>query len=414
MARREESSRGPGPNPEGGATPSPNPLASAEQKSQFPTAVVDLLQRNRRGCMTVRASRFAMRSPGNTGSTSTPPPSAWVSIARVHDYDPSCVLDGMRRCLEPLGGMEAVVRPGQHVLLKPNLLGGFPPHRAVTTHPSVVRAAILLVQEAGGIPWVGDSPAMGDLDSVIGNCGLAPVLRETGAQILDCSKAASFAVPDHKLVSKVELASALRQVDIVITLPKLKTHGQMTLTAALKNQYGLIPGALKSQWHFRLQEAEWLAALLLDIHRVVRPALAILDAIVAMEGPGPTSGTPRPLGALLAGSDLVAVDRVACELIGQDPVNVPLLKAARQQGLGQADLARITMLGDEWHSLVQPDFQRIERPVDVLRLLPLPAPALRWIQRHWTLQPRILEGRCTRCGICEEGCPVRLCHPPAC
>jgi ferredoxin len=182
------------------------------------------------------------------------------------------------------------------------------------------------------------------------------------------------------------------------------------VTAALKNQYGLIPGAMKSQWHFRLQEADWLASLILDIHRTARPKLAIMDAVVAMEGAGPTSGTPRFMGALLASTDLVAVDCVACELIGQNPDDVPLLRLARQQGLGQTDLGRMAIFGDDWRSLVVPDFKRIERPVDVMRLLPLPPVALRWIQKHWTLQPRIVEGRCTRCGICEQGCPVR---PPA-
>jgi uncharacterized protein (DUF362 family)/ferredoxin len=338
-----------------------------------------------------------------------------VGLARVCGYDPAVVLEGMRRCLEPFGGMRAVVQPGQRVLLKPNLLGGFHPERAVTTHPAVVRAAIILVQEAGGIPLVGDSPAMGDLASVLGACRLAPVLAETGAQPLDCSEPREFEGAENRLVRRLVLTRALENVDVVISLPKLKTHGQMTLTAALKNQYGLIPGALKSQWHFRLQEADWLAALILDIHRLVRPRLAILDAVVAMEGAGPTSGTPRPLGTLLAGTDFAAVDCVACQLIGQDPSRVPLLRVAAQQGLGETNLERIDILGDDWRSLTVEDFKRVERPVDVMRLLPLPAPMLRWIQKHWTLQPRIVEGRCTRCGICEDGCPVKpsAIHPLA-
>jgi uncharacterized protein (DUF362 family)/Pyruvate/2-oxoacid:ferredoxin oxidoreductase delta subunit len=338
-----------------------------------------------------------------------------VSLQAVADYDPDRVLAGLRACLEPLGSMRAFVRPGQRVLLKPNLLGPFAVERAVTTHPSVVRAAAWLAREAGGRVFVGDSPAMGPLAGVARSCGLAPVLAETGAELLDFAEPQEFEVPAHQLMPRLTLAKALSQVDVVITLPKLKTHSQMTLTAALKNQYGCIPGALKSHWHFRLQQPEWLAALILDVNRVVRPTLAVLDAVIAMEGAGPTSGTPRHLGALLAGDDLAALDTVACQLIGLDPMRVPLLAAARGQGSGETRLERIQLPGADWRSLAVRDFRNVTQPVDVLRLLPLPKPALHWLRRQWTLRPHIVDGRCTRCGICEKGCPMQpaAIHPKA-
>jgi uncharacterized protein (DUF362 family)/Pyruvate/2-oxoacid:ferredoxin oxidoreductase delta subunit len=337
-----------------------------------------------------------------------------VSVQPAADYDPDRVLAAMRACLEPLGGMPAFVQPGQRVLLKPNLLGPFAVERGVTTHPAVVRAAIRLVQEAGGRVFVGDSPAMGPLPAVARACGLEPVLAGTGAELLDFAEPDEFAVPSHTVVPRLTLAKALTQVDVVITLPKLKTHAQMTLTAALKNQYGCIPGALKSQWHFRLQQPEWLASLILDINRVVRPALAILDAVVAMEGAGPTSGRRRQAGALLASGDLAAVDTLACHLIGLDPMRVPLLAAAREQRFGETRLEQIRVIGD-WQLLRVPDFQLVEQPVDLLRLVPLPRPALNWLRRQWTLRPHIIDGRCTRCGICENGCPAEpaAIHPRA-
>ncbi len=329
-----------------------------------------------------------------------------VGLQALPDYAPGRVLAAMRACLEPLGGMLAFVRPGQSVLLKPNLLGPFAVERAVTTHPAIVRAVILLVQEAGGRVFVGDSSGLGQLAGVVRACGLAPVLAETGAELLDFSEPQEMEVPEHRLVSKLTLARALSRVDVIITLPKLKTHGQMTLTAALKNQYGCIPGALKSHWHFRLQEPEWLAALILDVNRAVHPALAILDAVTAMEGGGPTSGTPRQVGALLASRDLPAVDTVACHLIKLDPMRVPLLAAARKQGFGETELERIQVWGTDLQSLVIPDFKQVDHPRDVLRLLPLPKPALHWFRRQWTALPHIIDGRCTRCGICEKSCPV--------
>ncbi len=327
-------------------------------------------------------------------------------MQRAPDYDPERVLKALRACLAPLGGMQAFVRPGQRVLLKPNLLGGFPVERAVTTHPAVVRAAILLVREAGGLPVVGDSPGIGSLPLVARACGLTPVLEETGTDLVDLSEPRDYEVPGYRIGPRLTLAKALSEADVLISLPKLKTHGQMTLTASLKNQYGLIPGALKTQWHFRLQEPRWLAALILDVNRAARPALTILDAIVAMEGQGPSSGRPRFLGALLASADLAAADTVACHLIGQDPMRVPLLVAASEQKFGATDLSRIRIEGEDWRRLRTPDFEKIEQLTDLMRMLPLPRPALNWVRRQWTIVPRIVDGRCTQCGLCEEHCPV--------
>ena len=322
------------------------------------------------------------------------------------DYDPDCVLAALRSCLEPLGGMRAFVSPGQRVLLKPNLLGGFPAERAATTHPAVVRAAIKLVQEAGGQPWVGDCPGMGTLAQAVNGCGLAPVLAETGAELVDFSEPHDFEAPENVVARRITLTKALLEADLIVSLPKLKTHGQMTLTAALKNQFGLVPGSLKSQWHFRLQQPRWLASLILDVNRTARPVLAILDAITAMEGAGPSGGRPRHLGALLASSDLAALDTVACLLIGQEPMRVPLLATAQKEGFGQTEVGQIRIVGDDWQALRVADFEKIEQVEDVIHLLPLPDAALNWIRRQWTAHPQIVDGRCTRCGICEQNCPV--------
>jgi uncharacterized protein (DUF362 family) len=329
-----------------------------------------------------------------------------VSIRRVADYDAHRVLEGVREALAPLGGMRAFVRPGQRVLLKPNLLMGARPQRAITTHPAVVRAAILLAQEAGAVVSVGDSPGVGSPASAMRAAGIARVLEETGASPADFGTPQDVDVPDHRVARRLTLVRALAEADVVITLPKLKTHGQMVFTGALKNQYGLIPGMRKSQWHFRLQHREWLAELILDIHRAVRPALAIMDAVVAMEGPGPSAGRPRQVGAILAGPDLVAVDALACLLIGLDPVSVPLLAAARAQGLGATALGDMDVAGDDWRALRVPDFERVSKLEDLLRIVPLPQGVLRWVREQCTARPRILADRCKECGACQDGCPV--------
>ncbi len=333
-----------------------------------------------------------------------------VSIKSVPDYAPDRIIEAMRACLEPLGGMRAFVSPGQRVLLKPNIISALGVDRAATTHPSVVRAAILLAQEAGGRVLVGDSPGMGTLARAAQVCGISAVITETGATLVDFSEPHEFEQQANTVAKKLILTKALMDADVVISLPKLKTHSQMTITGALKNQYGLIPGALKGQWHFRLQKQEWLAALILDVNRTVHPVLAIMDAVIAMEGPGPVSGTPRFVGALLAGRDLASVDTIACQIIGLQPSRVPMLAAARKYSFGETDLASIPTVGDDWRPLKVPDFKNVEQTVDLLRLIPLPQTMLHWIRRQWMARPRILADRCIRCGICAKGCPV---SPPA-
>jgi uncharacterized protein (DUF362 family)/NAD-dependent dihydropyrimidine dehydrogenase PreA subunit len=338
-----------------------------------------------------------------------------VSIIKAPDYEPARVLDRMRECLVPLGGMGAFVRPGAKVLIKPNLLGAFAVEKAVTTHPSVIRAAILLAQEAGGKIRVGDSPGVGSLGWVARACGVLPVLEETGAGLADFKAIQEFENPDNVVAKKLVLARAAAEADVIISLPKLKTHGQLAFTGALKNQYGLVPGTLKCQWHFRLQDRNWLAALMLDIHRTVQPDLAIMDAIIGMEGQGPSGGSPRQIGALLAGSDLAAVDTLACFLIGLDPRFVPILEAVRKQRAGAVSLNEIEVVGEDWQQLRVADFKKVTDLTDVLSVIPLPRSVLQWIRSQWTARPRIDPSKCNQCGICENYCPVSpsAIHPAA-
>ncbi len=333
-----------------------------------------------------------------------------VALAQVASYDADAIAGAMHACLEPFGGMSQFVKPGQRVLLKPNLLGPFPPERAVTTHPAVLEAAIALVQAAGGQAVVGDSPGFGTLRSAAAKAGLLAVIEATGAELADFDTPCEFECAENTVGRRLTLAKAVRDADVIITLPKLKTHVQMILTAAVKNQYGLIPGMLKGQWHFRLQDRRWLARLLLDINRIARPALAIVDAVTAMEGEGPSSGTPRQIGALLAGPDLVAVDVVACRLIGLDPAAVPAITAAREAGMPGTAMDTIEVVGDDWQTVAVADFANVTELLDVLRILPLPRAWLERVRSHWTARPRIDGGRCVECGICRRGCPV---SPPA-
>lgn len=330
-----------------------------------------------------------------------------VAVAAVPDYDPAAVLAGMRRALDPLGGMAAFVRPGQGVLLKPNLLGAFAPDEAVTTHPAVVRAAAILVQEAGGIVSLGDSPGTGELDAALRRTRIGAVAEELGIAIADFRDSIEQERPENVIGRRLALARAVAETDVLITLPKLKTHAQMGFTCALKNQFGLVVGTEKSLWHYRLQDRDWLAALMIDINQLARPALAIVDAVVGMEGDGPSGGSPRAIGALLAGADLTAVDAVCCDLVGIDPATLPLMRAARRVGYGVGDLARIELHGASLADLRVPDYQPPPRTHSVLDILPLPHRLAVWVRRILTARPEIDPVLCIHCNACKKGCPVQ-------
>ena len=340
-----------------------------------------------------------------------------VSLARCDDYEPRRVLGCIRECLEPLGGVQAFVSPGQRVLVKPNLLSPAPPEAAITTHPAVVEAVVRLVQAAGGRPVIADSPSADvptdapGLRRLYGETGLLAVAEATGAKLCWDLSGASVSNPDGRLVKRLELIRPALEADVVIALPKLKTHALTTLTGATKILFGLVPGLAKPGYHAAFHNPDLFGELLLDIIARVRPRLFVMDAVVAVEGNGPgRGGRPRRLGALLAGVDAVALDLAACRLVGVDPLRVPMLRAARARGWWSGDPDAVSILGPTLAELAVRDFAlpasrgstadggrsmvpfpRLTRPLMVDVLSPRPQP-----------QP----GRCTGCGSCARACPV--------
>lgn len=326
-----------------------------------------------------------------------------VAIAKAESYDRVTVKTAMLLLLAPLGGMEAFVRPGERVLLKPNMLYAKAPEFAVTTHPEVLRAAIELVQEAGGIPLVGDSPGFGDFRKVAGKSGMLRVAEETGAEPVEFSEA--LEVPGSGLFKRFELARPYLEADRVINLPKLKTHEMMTMTCGVKNLFGAVVGHAKAAWHMKAgTDREMFARMLLEIYLLRPPDLTIVDAVTAMEGNGPGSGDPRDVGLLLAGVNPVAVDVIAAEIAGIPKKLLFVESAARRLGIDGAERSDIMTIGV---------------PVAEARVAPFRLPPLSDVQwglppflknrlRHYlTTRPCAVPEKCQLCGICVNACPPR-------
>ena len=336
---------------------------------------------------------------------------AIVGIGLSPDYNYPAAEAAIRSSLAPFGGMGAFVKPGQKVLLKVNLVAPSSPTLAVTTHPAILKAVIEEAQDAqAGSVSFGDGPGVGTATSVSRLAGLVKVAEETHAHLVDFVETKTYENNNNRILKHLDLTDQLAENDVLITLPKLKTHSQMAFTCALKNQYGLIPGMAKAQFHFRFQNRDRLADLIVDINRTASPALAIVDAVIGMEGPGPNSGTPRKIGAIIAGADLAAVDTVASAIIGLTPEEIPILMAARRAEFGATRLEDIDVRGATVEQLKIPDFELIRAPANIMRIIPLPKPALKWLRSQIVPSPSIIKEKCIKCLRCHNGCPV---SPPA-
>ncbi len=331
-----------------------------------------------------------------------------VSIAACDTYDLETVRHVLEGVLAPLGGMGRFVRPGMRVLLKPNLIVPLPLDRAVTTHPTVVRAVAEMVQAAGGEVWIGDSPAgpVRNSERLWQRTGMADVAAATGARLVHFDGVEWR----HLRGQDYFIARPVFEADLIINLPKLKTHTLTLYTGAVKNLFGTIPGTRKREIHYRAPNIADFSRALADVLELVRPGLTIMDGVWGQEGNGPgASGTPRRYGCLAASADPVALDTVVSGAMGCRPGAVLHLREAAARSLGVADPQAIQVVGDRGAL----DFGRVHLP-GVQRLLQVLLP--RWastpLQRAIRARPRLVSPEaCMGCGHCVEACPRQIITP---
>jgi uncharacterized protein (DUF362 family) len=267
-----------------------------------------------------------------------PMPSIPVSLISAHSYDDLVKLQrSLEHLLEPLGGMSAVVKPGDRVLLKPNLLTGSRPGKECVTRPEVVYCVAQMVKDAGGKPFLGDGPAFGSAYGVAKASGYLPLIKELRIPIVEFHGASYQTVSDS--FNHLRLSKEAMDADVVINLPKVKSHVQLTLTLGVKNLFGCVPGKMKAWWHMEAgKDSDLFGEMLVETARAIDPDLTIVDAIIGHEGNGPSGGEPRHLGVLGASRNVFALDRAMVELLQIDPQRIPTQRAAQGLGLHSAKL----------------------------------------------------------------------------
>jgi uncharacterized protein (DUF362 family) len=324
-----------------------------------------------------------------------------VAAVKVDSYTFEEVERGLNEALDLIGGLASFVNPGDKVLLKPNMLEGLPPEKAVTTNPEILRFMIREVKRIGAHPVVGDSPGTTGTVKAAEKCGILAVCREEGVELLPFDTTIEIPYPEGLTVKKFTLAQRLTEVDKVISLAKMKTHTFMGTTGATKNMFGFIVGMQKGQFHLRMQARKEFAGMLVDLANLVKPVLSIVDGVVGMEGNGPRNGKPVKAGVILAGANCFAVDIVMAEMMGFNPARLPLTTLALEQGLAPA-FSGIDLVGSASDLRL-----KFAEPRSMMALNDrIPKWAAELGRNQLTARPEINDA-CIACGCCAAHCPPK-------
>lgn len=254
------------------------------------------------------------------------------------------IFEAVEKALNLIGGIEDIIRPGNLVLINPSWVA--PPverEAGCITIPEVPRAIADIVKSLGARPVIAESSAVGvDTEKVIEASGYKD-LREMGYEVINLKKTAHVDMPTEngKIFETVECWELVQEADVIISVPKLKTHDQTEMTCAIKNLKGL----LTDKWK-RLEHQEGLFESVVDLLSAVKPKLAVVDAIVCQEGVGPVFGKPVEMDLIVAGKDLVAVDSICAQIIGYDPTETLITVNAAARGLGVMDPGQIDIIGE--------------------------------------------------------------------
>jgi uncharacterized protein (DUF362 family)/Pyruvate/2-oxoacid:ferredoxin oxidoreductase delta subunit len=325
-----------------------------------------------------------------------------VALIRCDTYADVQVLKAIRTGLDLLGGISMFAKSGESIVMKPNILIGTDPDKGVTTHPAVFKAVGKLLKEAGASVYYGDSPAFGKSKANLRRSGLKQVGDELGFNLTDFDSGRPVSHKDALLVKKFVIANGVLDSDGLVSLPRLKTHGLVRFTGAVKNQFGCVPGLLKGQYHVKLPDPYDFSAMLVDLNTLIKPRLYVMDGIRAMEGNGPRSGKLKQLNVLLLSSDPIALDATACRIIDLDPEIVPTSKPGEKAGLGTYHIENIELVGESVESFLDPGFE-------VNRTPPVSSSGGRFrtfMKNRITQRPVIDKAKCTSCGTCVRMCPV--------
>lgn len=335
-----------------------------------------------------------------------------VSVVRCEEYEARRAREALTEAIDAVGGLDWVGK-GMKIVIKANLVSFMSPESAATTHPTLLCELVKMLVERGAEVIVGDSPGglynAAYVNRVYKATGMKAV-EEAGAQLNQNFEQRETENPNGTVLKKFAYTSYLDEADAIIDFCKLKTHGMMGMSAAAKNMFGCIPGITKPEYHFRFPKHEDFARMIVDLDDYFKPRLCICDAVVGMEGNGPTMGEPRKIGALLASVCPHKMDLVCAKIIGLTKEKVPTLAAAYERGWIPADAEALSVWGDPSEFFV-PDFKNlpnhssVEFSRDSTKFFGKLSAA--FMAKALRSVPKLKKKECVGCGVCKNICPAK-------
>jgi uncharacterized protein (DUF362 family)/NAD-dependent dihydropyrimidine dehydrogenase PreA subunit len=329
-----------------------------------------------------------------------------VSAVKVKSYNLAELVPALQKCLGNIGGLNSIVKPGNKVFVKINHLSPpSPPEKGIVTHPVFAEAVVILLKKTAADITIGDDIEEGDGDG-FKISGYREMCERQGVKLVNLREAGFVEKNcNGKILKNLYIAKVVTEAEVIINLPKFKTHSLTTYTGGIKNMYGIIPAGLRRRFHRDCLREGDFAQMLVDINTMAMPALTIIDGITAMEGEGPGSGTLKDLGLVLASRDVTALDAIAGFIMGLKPEDVLTTRYAGERGVGISNLKKIEVTGEKLESLVVPDFKL---PAAGYRTAVNRAPQVisRYILEQVAPRPRVIKKHCTACAKCVEACPT--------
>ena len=336
-----------------------------------------------------------------------------VSIVPLGDYDEVGARRALTDALAPIGGLD-FIKEGMTVVIKANLVSAMKPDEAATTHPVLLCALCDMIRERGaGEIIIGDSPGglytSAHLNRVYSATGMHDCEAHGAVLNMDFGEGEAH-FEDAKICNNFRYTTYLDRADVIINFCKLKSHGMMGMSAAAKNMFGAIPGIVKPEYHYRFPSYEDFSDMLVDLDEYFHPTISIADAVIGMEGNGPTAGTPKYMGALLASHSPHNLDMIAAKMIGFEPFEIPTLDAAHRRGLVPDTVEDVPIHGD-LDKLLVPDFKRVVERRSLGFWDSTESPVKNFFgkiaAKVLKTRPVLKKRMCVGCGICKNICPAK-------
>lgn len=333
-----------------------------------------------------------------------------VYLKKCDKYNYEKIYSIIKDSIEELGGINKFIKPGEKVFLKANLLMAKKPEKGVTTHPIFIKAiANYLINENNNTVIVGDSPGgpynKKALMKIYEECGYLKMIEKTQIKLNMNFESDKINFENGKLLNNLTVIKSILDVDKVISVAKLKTHGMMKYTGAVKNMFGVIPGVLKAEFHFRMPRVDDFSNMLIDVCLASKPVLSFIDGIVGMEGAGPSGGKLVESNVVLISSNPYELDFIATKLIKINPLSVPTINNSIKRNLSADNIENIEILGDSFYKFKIKAFENPKiNKIDFLDNF-LPNFISKRISNYLKPRPLFNYKKCIKCGICKEACP---------